>query len=77
MRKIESKLSKYEIKKEFVDIGSSAVVQSGGSYHLKLLGNPNDDVLKPDCIVAGFCCQYRLYNACVYRTLLINPTSQQ
>lgn len=42
-----------------------------------MFGQPNDDILRPDCIIAGFCCQYKLYNACVYRTLLINPTNQQ
>lgn len=77
MKRIEVKLGKYAVKKEFVDIGSAAVVQSGGNYSVKLLGNPTDEVLKPDCIIAGFCCQYKLYNACVYRTLLINPTGAQ
>lgn len=77
MKRIETKLAKYNVKKESVDIGSSPMIQSGGNYHLKLLGLPNNDILKPDCIIVGFCSQYRLYNACVYRTLLINPTSDQ
>ena len=77
MKRIEAKLSKFNIKKEFVDIGSSAIVQSGGNYTLKLLTTANKDPLRSDCIVAGFCCQYKQYNSCVYRTLLINPTNSQ
>ena len=69
--------SKLAISKEYIDIGPSINVQSGGNYTSKLFSDPSDNPLKSDCILVSLGTLYKSYNSYAARTLLIDPTDEQ
>ena len=77
MKKCAIKLSSQKVAKDFIDIGSTCSIQSGGSYSSKLFVESNDKELKSDCILISMGAMYRSYNTFIGRTLLIDPTEEQ
>lgn len=75
--KITNSQSNLAFSKEYIDIGPSINVQSGGNYSPKLFATPNSSTLKSDCILASLGTLYKSYNSYAGRTLLINPTDEQ
>lgn len=75
LRKAELNLASHNVKKDFIDnICNGPAIQSGGTYEMKLLPEPNKENLKVGCIILGFGCKYKLYNTFVSRTLLIGKS---
>lgn len=65
------------INKDYIDMGPSINVQSGGIYSVKLFGEPTNTPLKSDCILVSLGTLYKSYNSFASRTLLIDPTDDQ
>lgn len=60
-----------------LDFAYGPIVQSGGSYDLKLSAEPDDSTLHPGVILAGLGLRYKSYAAIVSRTFLVDPNDSQ
>jgi len=62
------------LNKDYIDVGPTSSIQSGGNFKHKLFAEADDTDLKSDCIILGLGTLYRSYNSYISRTLLIDPT---
>ncbi|KAI9880467.1 MAG: FACT complex subunit spt16 [Pleopsidium flavum] len=53
------------------------VIQSGGSYDLKLTAQPDDSYLHAGIIISGFGLRYKTYCSIIARTYLVDPNKSQ
>lgn len=53
------------------------VIQSGGSYDLKITARPDNKPLHAGTIIAGFGLRYKSYNSIVARTYMVDPNESQ
>jgi nucleosome binding factor SPN SPT16 subunit len=77
LKKCAIKLASQKVVKEYIDIGATCSVQSGGTYSPRIFNESNQKELKSDCILLGLGTMYRSYNTFIGRTLLIDPTEEQ
>ncbi len=77
MKKCILKLKDFDLNKDYIDVGPTSSIQSGGNFKHKLFSGADDNNLKSDCIVLGMGSLYRSYNTYISRTLLIDPTETQ
>jgi len=66
-----------KLRKDRLDYCYSPVVQSGGTYDLKVSAQANDDIMAHDVIVCSLGARYANYCSNVARTFLIDPTAAQ
>jgi nucleosome binding factor SPN SPT16 subunit len=74
LKKCILKLKELDLNKDYIDVGPTSSIQSGGNFKHKLFLAADDTNLKSDCIVLGMGSLYRSYNSYMARTLLIDPT---
>lgn len=66
-----------EFDAEQIDWAYGPVVQSGGSYDLKLTATSDGNNLKPGIILSSFGIRYKTYNSLIGRTYLVDPSKAQ
>lgn len=60
-----------------IDWAYGPVVQSGGTYDLKLTATPDGKNLQPGIILSSFGIRYKTYNSLIGRTYLVDPSKSQ
>ena len=60
-----------------LDWAYGPVVQSGGTYDLKLTARPDNKPLHAGTIIAGLGLKYKSYNSIVGRTYMVDPNESQ
>ncbi|KAJ5136982.1 FACT complex subunit s.t1.c16 [Penicillium atrosanguineum] len=66
-----------EFDAEQIDWAYGPVVQSGGSYDLKLTATSDGKNLEPGIIISSFGIRYKTYNSLIGRTYLVDPSKSQ
>ena len=60
-----------------IDWAYGPVIQSGGSYDLKLTATSDGKNLEPGIILSSFGIRYKTYSSLIARTYLVDPTKSQ
>lgn len=66
-----------KLNKANLDIAYAPIVQSGGSYDLKVSAASSDDKIKYDVILCSQGVRYSMYCANIARTFLVDPVPKQ
>ncbi|KAJ5584102.1 FACT complex subunit s.t1.c16 [Penicillium hispanicum] len=66
-----------EFDADQIDWAYGPVVQSGGSYDLKLTATADSKNLEPGIILSSFGIRYKTYNSLIARTYLVDPSKSQ
>lgn len=62
------------MSKDLVEICYSPVIQSGGTYDIRVSASSNDDILSSDVIICSIGSRYKNYCANISRTFLVDAT---
>ena len=76
-RLLEPSKLEVRLKRDKVNTCYAPIVQSGGTYDLKITAQSNNEVLKYDTIVVSLGARYASYCSNVSRTMFVDPTKQQ